>query len=200
MARANGSRRLAAYELEELYGHRFSELNEMTTQTMNRLGVPQELRGIRESGPHAINTTGEPFTFETAQGGRNTRPGRQPLLEEGGFLRVERRGINVDAAVLDDNFLSYESWRMATVEQRMEAVIAHEFAEYQSSGQHFSWRHADAIMRSYRNPNISAEARAIIADQMRAATAGQDTQIVASLTPRIQATLGEAARRAGLQQ
>src|SRR5205807_1735256 len=101
MARANGSRRPAAYELEELHGHRFSELNEMTTRTMNRLGVPQELRGIRESGPHAINTTGEPFKFETAQGGRNTRPGRQPLLEEGGYLRVERRGINVDAAVLD---------------------------------------------------------------------------------------------------
>jgi hypothetical protein len=165
---------------------------------MNRLQVPPELQGIRESGTQAINTTGEPFTFETAQGGRNMRPGRQPQLEEGGHLRVERRGINVDGAVLDDNFLPQASWGSATVEQRMEAVIAHELAEYQSPGQHFSWRHADAIMRSYRNANISEEARAIIADQIRAAVAGQDSQIILSVAPRIQEVLAESARRAGL--
>ncbi len=198
MARVNGPRRLAAYELEDMYGHQLTELNEMATRMMNRLGVPRELRGIRESGPQAINTTGEPFTFETAQGGRNTRTGRQLPLEQGGYLRVERSGINVDAAVLDDSFLPYDSWRGATLEQRMEAVIAHELAEYQSPGQHFSWRHADAIMRSYRNPHLSAEAKAIIADQMRAAIAGQDSQIIAFLAPRIQETLAESARRAGL--
>jgi hypothetical protein len=191
-------RRLASYELEDLHGHRLAELIALAVRTMNRLGVPRQLRGIEETGPQAINTTGEAFTFETAQGGRNTRPGRHPQLEELGALRVRRGGIDVDGAVLDDNFLPFESWRQATVEQRMEAVIAHEFAEYHSPGTHFSWRHADAIMRSSRNQHISPEARAIIADQLRAALAGQDAQIIPPLADRIQEVLREVAQRAAL--
>ena len=134
MATPNSPRRLEAYELEDLHGHRFSELNELAGRVMNRLGVPRELRGIRESGPHAINRTGEPFTFETVQGGRNSKPGRQSQLEEGGQFRVEKRGINVDAAVLDDGFFASECWRNASIEERIEAVVAHELAEYQSPG------------------------------------------------------------------
>jgi hypothetical protein len=199
MARPTGPRRLEAYELEDLHGHRLGELNEMAERAMNRVGVPRELRGIRESGPQAINKTGEPFTFETAQGGRNTKAGRQPQLESGGHLRVERRGVNIDAAVLDDNFLPSESWRKATVEQRMEAVAAHELAEYQSPSRQYSWRHAGALMRSYRNPNLSEGARAIIADQIRNAIAGRDAQIASSLRPEIQRTLTEWAQRAGLK-
>ncbi len=199
MAPSHDPRRLASYELEDLHGDRLAEWNEMARRVMNQLCVPPELQGIRESGTQAVNRTGDPFTFETAQGGRNTKPGRQPQMEVGGHLRVDKRGINVDAAVLDDNFLAYESWRRATVEQRMEAIIAHELAEYQSPGQHFSWRHADAIMRSYRNPNLTPEARAIIADQMQAACAGEDSQIVPTLGPRIRQTLAESARRPGLQ-
>jgi hypothetical protein len=157
----------------------------MAEATMNKLGVPRELRGIKEQGGQAINRTGEPFTFETAQGGRNTKPGRQLQLERTGHLRVTKRGINVDAAVLDDNFLPDESWKNATIEQRMEAVVAHEFAEYKSPGTTFSWRHAEAILKSSKNMKISPEARAIIADQLKAAIAGQDTQILPRHHPRI---------------
>jgi hypothetical protein len=82
----------------------------------------------------------------------------------------------------------------------MEAVVAHELAEFQSANPHFSWRHAEAIMRSYRNPNISEEARAIIADQMCDAIAGGDSQIVPTLALEIQQVLAESARRAGLIQ
>jgi hypothetical protein len=193
-----GPRRLSADELEDLHGHRFAELNDLAARVMNRLGVPRELRGIEEQGRHATNRTGQPFTFETAQGGRNTKPGRNEKLEAGGHLRVTRRGINVDAAVLDDNFLPFASWRNATIEQRMEAIVAHELAEYASTSRHFSWRHADAMMRSYRNPHISEQARAIIADQIRNALGGYDGQITDALLPRIRQALESSAQRNGI--
>lgn len=183
------SHRLAAYELEDLHGHRQTELTDLARRVMTRLGVPPELRGIRESGPLAIHRTGEPFTFETAQGGRNTKPGRQGQLEALGRLRVERRGILVDGGILDDGLLDLESWRTATIEIRMEAVIAHEFSEYQSPGRHFSWRHADALLRSRGNPHLSPQAREILEDLVRRAADGNDPQIAPSLAERIRRVL-----------
>jgi hypothetical protein len=198
MATPGGKRPLYTYELEDLHGHRLDELNEMASKVMNRLGVPRELRGIIEEGPQAKNITGRPFTFEGdlhPQGGRNTRSGRNPQLEKGGQLRVKKGGISVDAAVLDDDFLPFDSWKKATIEERMEAIIAHELVEYKSPGLNYSTRHADAIMRSYRNPNISAKAKAIIEDQYLNAIAGGDKQIITELRPRIQEILREAFER-----
>lgn len=188
--------RLSADELEDLHGHRLAEWVELVGQVMTRLGVPAELRGIRETGPRAVHTTGQPFTFETAQGGRNTKPGRQPMLESRGLLRVDKRGINVDGAVLDDNLLPHESWRFATVEVRMEAVVAHEFSEFRSPSLHYSWRHMDAILRSRSNPLLSEEARRIIEDQLRAALAGEDPQTIPMVANRIRSVLQSAERRA----
>lgn len=188
MARIRG-RQLEPYELQDKHGGDFEAHNAMAESVMTQLGVPKELRGVRESGPHARMVTGEPFTFEMAQGGSNVKPGRQPRLESRGMLKVEKRGINVDGLVLEKDALPFESWQKAEVRQRMEAVVAHEFAEYQSPSPNASWRHADALMRSYRNPHISPQARAIIADQIRAAILGQDAQIATHLAPRIQQAL-----------
>ena len=197
---SNSSRRLAAFELEDLHGHRRAELNQKAHEVMDRLGVPPDQRGIIETGRQALNATGDAFTFETNQGGRNTRPGRQPNLEQAGGLQVKKAGINVDGAVLDDNLIPFESWKRADEVQRMEAVLSHELAEFRSPGQSGPWRHADALVRAYLNPRISSDARAILTDQLRAAIAGGDDAIANSpKAAHIQAVLALVAEWKGLR-
>ncbi len=80
----------------------------------------------------------------------------------------------------------------------MQAVVAHELVEYSSPGRHYSWRHAHALIGSFRNPRLSHGARAIIADQVLDALVGRDAQIVPNLVPRIQWLLRQFTERAGL--
>ena len=171
---------LGANELEDQFGHRFEELNNLADKVMDRVGVPKRLRGIIESGNFAEETSGRPFTFATAQGGRNTLPGRNLRLESMGRLRIVKAGLYVDGAVLDNNLIDSKSWRNATIEQRMEAVVAHELAELRSGGKDMGWRHGHALWLSYKNPNISAQAKRIIADQIRIAIEGRDSAILSS--------------------
>jgi hypothetical protein len=120
---ASGSK-LTLSELEDAFGDKFDQYNALAKKVMDRLEIPKEIRGIKEEGLQGRYTTGEPFTFEGTkpQGGANSRPGRQTLEGRGPkIFKVTKPGINVDAAVLDDNFLPFASWKNATIEQRMEA-------------------------------------------------------------------------------
>jgi hypothetical protein len=123
--------RMTGLDLADIHGSRLAELGALATEVMDRLGIPKSQQGIVEVGPAARDATGAVFTFdhEPPQGGRNTRPGRQPAMERAGRLEVKRSGINVDSGVLDDNLLPLESWRKADLATRMEVVVAHEIAE-----------------------------------------------------------------------
>jgi hypothetical protein len=192
--------RTTGIDLADLHEHRTAELSALATEVMDRLGIPKSQQGIVEVGPAARDTTGAVFTFdhEPPQGGRNTRPGRQPAMERARKLEVKKSGINVDSGVLDDNLLPLESWRKADLATRMEVVVAHEIAEFHSPGSTGQWRHADALVQAAKNPRLSAAARGVLEDHFRLAVAGGDPTLAGSLqSARIHQMLQAVANRRG---
>lgn len=93
---------------------------------MRTVGIPEEMIGIRGL-PHE-----DPGAFvrtHAVGGSNNNIPGRG--------IVGERPGINVDIAVLDARFAPMSrvgSWASASLKDRIDAVIAHEHTEVQSTG------------------------------------------------------------------
>ena len=92
-------------------------LNQVVGNRMRRVGVPEEMIGIDYYGVDP-----GPFVrYDPPQLGGNIRAGRHG-----------KPGINVDPAVFDADapkMGSLSSWRLASVQDRIDAVIAHEYTE-----------------------------------------------------------------------
>ena len=106
---------------------------------MKNIGVPAQFIGIPEKEGKRV------FLSDESRGGENI----------GGV------GINVDAGVLLATLVSVPSWRNATLKDRIDAVIAHEYEELQFLG--FPSGHRNAIQKAPETVlNISEGARRIL--------------------------------------
>jgi hypothetical protein len=96
-----------------------AELNAASAKRMRQVGVPEEMIGIRGM---PFEDAGA-FVRTHAQGGGNLRAGTIPGIGA---------GINVDLAVLDTQYppmSGVPSWSRASLKDRLDAVIAHEYTE-----------------------------------------------------------------------
>lgn len=122
---------------------------------MRRVGIPEEMIGIEwwgiEKGPFV--------RYHPPQLGGNIRVGNNG-----------KPGINVDAAVFDANAPkvgNLPSWRSASLRDRIDAVIAHEYTEALApQGVDF---HIHAVENAENTPlKISNWARQILREYRRA--------------------------------
>lgn len=138
------------------------ELNAAIANRMRKIGVPEEMIGIKGMPGEDPGA----FVRTHAQGGGNIKAGQ--------FAR-KGPGINVDLAVLDTSFPDMKhvaSWATATLKDRIDAVIAHEYAEALSPGtlnvgdpsHEFALQHGPET-----SLNISRQARRILVEYRRAA-------------------------------
>jgi hypothetical protein len=103
------------------FANRFEqEFNRAVARRMRQVGVPEEMIGTKWWG----------------EGADAFIAGRQPP-QVGGSMKIgadgKPGGINIDAAVLDTDapkMGNIESWRSANLKDRIDAVIAHEHAEF----------------------------------------------------------------------
>ena len=122
---------------------------------MRQVGVPDDMIGIEWWGVDQ-----GPFVrYDPPQCGGNVRVGING-----------RAGINVDAAVFDDNAPkvgNLSSWKRGSLRDRIDAVIAHEYTEVLAPrGVDF---HVHALKNAERTSlKISARARGILRDHRRA--------------------------------
>lgn len=140
-------------DVADFAARNWDALNRAVAARMRRVGVPTAMIGMRFWGV-------DPGAFV-----------RYHLPQFGGNVRRDldgKPGINVDAAVLDADAPKMgllPEWRSATLKDRVDAVIAHEFTEVTAPvGQDFHWyavAHAEhcrlaitdrarAILRAYR--------------------------------------------------
>ena len=118
---------------------------------MQELGVNPRQIGIIDD-----IDSGSAFSPEHGQWGRNTRPA---------WSGAKKGGINIDYAIFDPEFLPVDSWRSASLRQRIDAVIIHELTEYNSRASTTSQRHERAIVRSPdTTAKISLRARELLQD------------------------------------
>jgi hypothetical protein len=124
-------------------------LSRMIGRRMRQVGVPHEMIGVEWYGVDQ-----GPFVrYDPPQLGGNIRMGTSG-----------KPGINVDAAVLDTNapkMGNLPAWRTARWQDRIDAVIAHEYTEALApNGVDF---HIHAIMNAENAPlKISDRARQIL--------------------------------------
>lgn len=119
-----------------------SRLNRAVENRMQQLGIPKKNIGIPEYG-------GTAFDPHSATVGGN----------------IQGRGINVDAGILSKS-PTWKAWNRANLRTRVDAVIAHEWAEFQGAS------HAEALKVGPKSTlPISDQARALLRD-MRAKKIG----------------------------
>jgi hypothetical protein len=134
-----------------------AELNMAIANRMRRLGVPEGMIGIKGM---PFEDSGA-FVRTHAQGGANVKSGQRA---------GQGPGINVDLAVLDFGFSAMSavpSWSIATLKDRIDAVIAHECTEALApadvpagiASHRYAVRHAPTT-----SLNITARARQILAE------------------------------------
>jgi len=100
--------------------------------------------------------TGVAFSLEHDMGGRNSRPA---------WSGADKGGINVDYAIFNPDFLPFESWRSASLRDRIDAIIIHELTEYNGRAKTTALRHRKAILRSPETTaDITPNARSILKD------------------------------------
>ena len=110
-------------------------LNDYITRRMEQLGIKLSAIGIIDD-----TEAGSAFSAGTFQGGRNAVVGRFPAA-----ANLTKGGIHVDAGVFDSALEpTSPSWASASLRDRIDAVIVHEYLEYQSNLR-FGARHLDAI-------------------------------------------------------
>jgi hypothetical protein len=142
---------IIAKELED--AAKVTHYDNMARAQMKAIGIPDKMVG---NVPGTRGQASGAFSPNATSGGTHTPP-----LVEGTYTPR----INVDAAVLDANnpFMTRmsPSWRTASVEARMQAVAAHEYAEalIHNAGRQGSYPQAvlDAI-RVARDTNASPTA------------------------------------------
>jgi hypothetical protein len=121
---------------------------------MGQLGVRPKQVGIVDTIEN-----GKAFSLELSQGGRNSRPVWNSDVSKG--------GVNVDRGIFNPELLSMvaPSWENASLRDRIDAVIIHELAEYNSRAATTASRHRNAILRSAATASpISAGARQILVE------------------------------------
>jgi RHS repeat-associated protein len=132
-------------------------LNDLVAERMEEVGVPPDMIGNVQNpyeGPGAF------VVRDPAVGGTNALPGLP-------------KAISVDTGVFLDNLVNTPSWRSASLEDRIDAVIAHEYTEvntppslYEGTGdigKQIEIRHNWSLMNASETPlNISDNARQLL--------------------------------------
>jgi hypothetical protein len=130
-------------------------LNRVIGNRMRRVGIPEEMIGIKWWGIEK----GAFVRYHPPQLGGNIRVGSNG-----------KPGIHVDAAVFDRNAPKVgvlSSWRSASLRDRIDAVIAHEYTE--ALAPHGVDFHIHAVKNAENTPlTISDRARQILREYRRA--------------------------------
>ena len=124
-------------------------LEAAVAERMRHVGVPEDMIGIRYWGVE----TGAFVFYDPPQLGGNIRVGLDG-----------RPGINVDPAVFDSDapkVRDLQAWRSASLKDRVDAVIAHEYTEVNAPAGCDFHQHAVA-MAEVTELNITERARGIL--------------------------------------
>lgn len=135
------------------------ELNAAIASRMRKIGVPEKMIGIKDM---AFEGAGA-FVRTHAQAGSNLRAGIVP---------GKGPGINVDLGVLDVNFpqmTDVPSWGAASLKDRVDAVIAHEYTEVVARPMRGLDFHQQALKFAPETPlGITSGARQILREYRQA--------------------------------
>jgi len=123
-----------------------TELDAAAANRMRRVGVPEEMIGLSDT------PFGRALETRAAQGGGNLHPD---------WSGVSHPQLNVDIAVLDARLnASSPTWARASWKDRIDAVVAHEYAEV-------LYRHPDMAVRHSHAIQHAAETQLRITDRAR---------------------------------
>jgi RHS repeat-associated protein len=128
---------------------------------MRQIGVPANMIGMK--GVPGVDE-GPLVRYLRAQGGGNVRPPQ---------YGVQQPGINVDYAVLDANFpdiaTKSPTWATASLKDRVDAVVAHEFTEVTAPVSIGREAHNYAVQHAPNTTlNITERARQILREYAKA--------------------------------
>jgi hypothetical protein len=164
--------------LEQEAGHLFDvvwrtaspELRDRLVEAkLREIGVPEKRNGVERLAPDFQNL---PLTPEGKY--QTVRTHYFADSHHSGGVNVHGLGVGIDAGIDDPHLMTHfgydvPTWRLATVETRIEAATIHEIVEVEHPSPDPAERHVDAIRNAPEkalNYAISAMARQILAEQL----------------------------------